>query len=151
MNVKQLNSSIDSLKKQQDSIQHYFTVKQNQLMKGFLPANSVKKIYVPEKRTYTRLFPDSLKKSVELKTIERFQLTKNAFQDKMVQLDANKKEIRSNRIEWHRKYSLSLACLVLFFIGAPLGAIIRKGGLGMPMMMAIVFFLIFHLCIILVH
>ena len=51
-------------------------------------------------------------------------------------------------MEWHSKYSLSLACLVLFFIGAPLGAIIRKGGLGMPLLMAIIFFLIFHLTII---
>ena len=48
-------------------------------------------------------------------------------------------------IEWHRKLSLSMACLVLFFIGAPLGSIIRKGGFGMPMVLAIVFFLIFHL------
>ena len=50
-----------------------------------------------------------------------------------------------NKLEWHRKFSLSLACLVLFFIGAPLGSIIRKGGLGMPLVVAIVFFLIFHL------
>jgi lipopolysaccharide export system permease protein len=48
-------------------------------------------------------------------------------------------------MEWHRKYSLSLACLILFFIGAPLGSIIRKGGLGLPLVVAIIFFLIFHL------
>lgn len=47
-------------------------------------------------------------------------------------------------IEWHRKFTLSIACLVLFFIGAPLGAIIRKGGLGMPVVISIVFFIIFH-------
>jgi lipopolysaccharide export system permease protein len=51
--------------------------------------------------------------------------------------------IRYN-IEWHRKFTLSIACLVLFFIGAPLGAIIRKGGLGMPVVISIVFFIIFH-------
>ena len=50
-----------------------------------------------------------------------------------------------HKVEWHRKFSLSLACLVLFFIGAPLGSIIRKGGLGMPLVIAIIFFLIFHL------
>ena len=38
-----------------------------------------------------------------------------------------------------------MACLVLFFIGAPLGSIIRKGGLGMPLVVAIIFFIIFHL------
>jgi lipopolysaccharide export system permease protein len=54
-------------------------------------------------------------------------------------------DIRFHEIEWHRKFSLSLACLVLFFIGAPLGSIIRRGGLGMPLVVAIIFFLIFHL------
>ena len=54
-------------------------------------------------------------------------------------------EIRYHKIEWHRKFSLSMACFVLFFLGAPLGSIIRKGGLGMPLVVAIIFFLIFHL------
>jgi lipopolysaccharide export system permease protein len=48
-------------------------------------------------------------------------------------------------VEWHKKFTLSLACLVLFMIGAPLGSIIRKGGLGMPLVIAVIFFLIFHL------
>ncbi|MDF2436090.1 MAG: permease YjgP/YjgQ family protein [Bacteroidota bacterium] len=47
-------------------------------------------------------------------------------------------------IEWHRKFTLSIACLVLFFIGAPLGAIIRKGGLGMPVVISVIFFISFH-------
>ena len=58
---------------------------------------------------------------------------------------AKKIDIKFHKLEWHRKFSLSLACLVLFFIGAPLGSIIRKGGLGMPLVVAIIFFLIFHL------
>ncbi len=48
-------------------------------------------------------------------------------------------------IEWHRKFTLSIACLVLFFIGSPLGAIIRKGGLGMPVVVSVVFFITFHI------
>jgi lipopolysaccharide export system permease protein len=48
-------------------------------------------------------------------------------------------------IEWHRKFTLSFACIVLFLIGAPLGSIIRKGGLGTPMVLAIAFFVIFFL------
>ena len=48
-------------------------------------------------------------------------------------------------IEWHRKFTLSIACLVLFFIGAPLGAIIRKGGLGMPVVVSVLFFITFHI------
>lgn len=49
------------------------------------------------------------------------------------------------KIEWHRKFTLSIACLVLFFIGAPLGAIIRKGGLGMPVVVSVLFFITFHI------
>jgi lipopolysaccharide export system permease protein len=48
------------------------------------------------------------------------------------------------RIEWHRKFMLAFTCVVFFFIGAPLGAIIRKGGMGLPTVFAIIFFLIFH-------
>jgi lipopolysaccharide export system permease protein len=51
----------------------------------------------------------------------------------------------SFRLEWHKKFALSFACIVLFVIGAPLGSIIRKGGLGMPLVIAVIFFLIFHL------
>jgi len=49
-----------------------------------------------------------------------------------------------HQIEWHRKISLSLACLVLFLIGAALGSIIRKGGLGSPLVLSVVFFMIFY-------
>jgi lipopolysaccharide export system permease protein len=48
-------------------------------------------------------------------------------------------------IEWHRKFTLSFACVLLFLIGAPLGAIIRKGGLGMPLVIAVLFFVVFHI------
>ena len=47
-------------------------------------------------------------------------------------------------IEYHRKYALSLACLVFFLIGAPLGAIIRKGGLGVPVIISVLFFLVYY-------
>jgi lipopolysaccharide export system permease protein len=48
-------------------------------------------------------------------------------------------------IEWHKKLVVSFACLVLFFIGAPLGAIIRKGGLGLPVVTSVVFFLAYYI------
>ncbi|MBK6342170.1 MAG: LptF/LptG family permease [Flavobacteriales bacterium] len=47
--------------------------------------------------------------------------------------------------EWHRKPMLAMACLVFFLIGAPLGAIIRRGGMGLPVVLAILFFLVFHI------
>jgi lipopolysaccharide export system permease protein len=53
--------------------------------------------------------------------------------------------LRKHKVVWHRKFTLSFACLVLFFIGAPLGAIIRKGGLGMPAVVSILFFILYHI------
>jgi len=54
------------------------------------------------------------------------------------------KIIFRHEIEWHRKFTLSIACLILFFIGAPLGAIIRKGGFGLPVVISVLFFVIYH-------
>ncbi|HKK82063.1 MAG TPA: LptF/LptG family permease [Prolixibacteraceae bacterium] len=53
--------------------------------------------------------------------------------------------INKHMIAWHKKYSLSIACLLFFFIGAPLGAIIRKGGFGMPVVVSILLFIIYYL------
>lgn len=54
-------------------------------------------------------------------------------------------EFRTNRQEWHRKFTFPAACIVFFFIGAPLGAIIRKGGLGMPLIASVLFFIIYYI------
>jgi lipopolysaccharide export system permease protein len=53
-------------------------------------------------------------------------------------------KLRRYQIEIHRKYTLSLLCLIFFFIGAPLGAIIRKGGLGLPVIVSVLLFLIYY-------
>jgi lipopolysaccharide export system permease protein len=53
--------------------------------------------------------------------------------------------IVKHKIEWHKKFTLSFACIILFFIGAPLGAIIRKGGLGMPLVISVVMFVLYHI------
>jgi len=54
-------------------------------------------------------------------------------------------QINRHEIEWHRKFTLSFACIILFLIGAPLGAIVRKGGLGLPVVFSVIFFVIFHM------
>ncbi|MCX3263996.1 MAG: LptF/LptG family permease [Pedobacter agri] len=54
-------------------------------------------------------------------------------------------EIIFTRIEYQRKFTLAASCILLFFIGAPLGAIIRKGGMGLPVVIAISFFLVYHI------
>ncbi len=53
--------------------------------------------------------------------------------------------IRRHQIEMHRKFTLAFACLIFFFIGAPLGAIVRKGGLGMPVVISVVMFIIYYI------
>ena len=53
--------------------------------------------------------------------------------------------LRKHRIEWYKKYTMSLACLLFFFIGAPLGAIIRKGGLGVPVVVSVIIFIFYYI------
>ncbi len=53
--------------------------------------------------------------------------------------------IRKHKVVWHKKFTLSFACLVLFFIGAPMGAIIRRGGLGLPVVVSVLFFVMYHI------
>lgn len=55
------------------------------------------------------------------------------------------KRIRGHNVELQKKFTLSFACLVFFFIGAPLGAIIRKGGLGMPVVISVILFIIYYI------
>ena len=52
--------------------------------------------------------------------------------------------INRHYIEWHRKFSLSVACIVLFFVGAPFGSIVRKGGLGLPLVASVLFFVLYY-------
>lgn len=47
--------------------------------------------------------------------------------------------------EWHKKFSLAVSCIILFFIGAPLGAIIRKGGFGLPLVISILLFIVYYI------
>lgn len=54
-------------------------------------------------------------------------------------------DYRTNRQEWHRKFTFPVACLVFFFIGAPLGAIIRRGGLGVPVVVSVMFFIVYYI------
>jgi lipopolysaccharide export system permease protein len=70
---------------------------------------------------------------------------KNNFSTKLVQIENLEREYRRFQIAWFQKYTTALACIVLFLIGAPLGAIIKKGGLGMPVLVSIIFFIIYYM------
>jgi len=61
------------------------------------------------------------------------------------EMEAKEKILIKHLVEIQRKFTLSIACLLLFFIGAPLGAIIRKGGLGMPLVVSVVVFLLYYI------
>ena len=61
----------------------------------------------------------------------------------LVEMKFHEENLMNLNVEWHRKFTFSLACLIMFFIGAPLGAIVRKGGLGMPVVISVIFFLLF--------
>lgn len=60
-------------------------------------------------------------------------------------LDDSNRYIRKHEIELYRKFTLAFACLIFFFIGAPLGTIIRKGGLGAPVIISVILFIIYYI------
>ena len=70
---------------------------------------------------------------------------KNSFNVKLSQVDGQVREFRRYEIAWYQKYSQAITCFIMFLIGAPLGAIIKKGGLGMPVLISILFFILFYM------
>lgn len=70
---------------------------------------------------------------------------KNTFDQKKLKIDSLKRDYRRFQIAWYQKYTQALACFVMFLIGAPLGAIIKKGGLGMPVLVSIIFFIVYYM------
>ncbi len=69
---------------------------------------------------------------------------KQVLTQKAPRLKINKIEFNKHIISFHEKFALGFACIILFFVGAPLGALIRKGGIGLPMVIAILLFLTYH-------
>jgi lipopolysaccharide export system permease protein len=91
------------------------------------------------------LLPDSIKQNILSAALNQVSSVKESARLLASDYTEKRKSLGLHEIEWHRKFTLSAACLVLFLIGAPLGSIIRKGGLGTPLVFAIIFFVIFHL------
>ncbi len=153
--LRQLDKDLDSLKNVPDSL-----VKRNlnslkvylQYMKFKDSTSKPEQIAAAEKilagkkiKTFDDLIPDSLKRSVRDQAASAISGMRSVMEINSGQFDINFDDITQHKIEWHKKLSLSIACIVLFFIGAPLGSIIRKGGLGMPLVVALIFFLVFYL------
>ena len=67
------------------------------------------------------------------------------WKTKEMQMGDADKNIRRHQSDWHKRITLSLSCLIFFFIGAPLGAIIRKGGLGLPVVISVIIFVLYYI------
>jgi lipopolysaccharide export system permease protein len=146
--IRQLNRSIDSVKKVEKEYEKKLTQEvESQLAYITLPDSVWSKTAVAavKHKSFTDLLPDSAKFSVFERAINIASNIKNSFTYTGADLDNKRAELRQADVEWHRKFSYSFACLVLFFIGAPLGSIIRKGGFGLPLVTAVIFFIFFHL------
>jgi lipopolysaccharide export system permease protein len=152
MNVVQLNKAADSLKRvTRDELRSRMNREvSSYLISGKLLDSGWKRAEpypaVPAgTKSYEEIIPDSAFNTSYTRAAEKINLMKSSLEIIEAEQKMKLKDLRQSLIEWHRKFALSFACLVLFMIGAPLGSIIRKGGLGMPLVIAVIFFLIFHL------
>ncbi|WP_422103960.1 LptF/LptG family permease [Winogradskyella sp.] len=146
LNINQLNRAIDTLKEERNKDYGYLAkTLYNRSTYAALNAN----INITKK--------DSIYKGEILdlfganKKVQIVNLAINSANSTRQILDSNKKNFETKAI-WlnkhiialHDKFVLAFACIVLFFVGAPLGALIRKGGLGLPIVIAMVIFLSYH-------
>jgi lipopolysaccharide export system permease protein len=95
-------------------------------------------------KNFDAAIPDSLQHTINQVVNNKLMSLKISNDIAVSQYRERLRDLRLHQIEWHRKIALSVACLVLFLIGAPLGSIIRKGGLGSPLVFAILFFMLFY-------
>ena len=76
---------------------------------------------------------------------DKAKVMKDKVDYNALMLNDYQRYIRKHEIELHRKFTLAFACLIFFFIGAPLGAITRKGGLGAPVVISVVMFIVYYI------
>jgi Predicted permeases len=89
--------------------------------------------------------PQSSMVRVSNMALEKARSMKDLIEYNKTGLNDSRTYVTRHEIERHRKFTLSFACLIFFFIGAPLGAIIRKGGLGTPVVISVVMFIIYYI------
>lgn len=89
-------------------------------------------------------YTDSEKSQIVRLAVSNIDATSFALDTSHYELDDKEKNISQHWIALYDKFVIAFSCLLMFFIGAPLGAIIRKGGLGLPMVFAILIFIVFH-------
>jgi len=88
------------------------------------------------------------KEDLYQRAIENVRNNSQLISQSIDEMYNRKRMVNSYAMDWHRKFTLSFACMIFFFIGAPLGAIIRKGGLGMPVVVSILMFIAYYILMI---
>ena len=139
LNNQQLNNAIDSLKQKLNQRQEL--IKENVIEKYNL--SKLEKVDT-EIKSLDSTFANLQKTRMYDFAINKLRTLKSVANSNKSDLDYREYIIRKHQIEWHRKISLAIACIILFLIGAPLGTIIRKGGFGMPVMISVFFFVFYH-------
>ncbi len=149
--MRQLDKAIDSLTKENNQMREQI---ERDILIQFKFAKFLDTAWAKEKikdsvngkkvKRFSDFLPDSAKTNVEQNVKNIANSIRISAESLSTTLKARERNLRKHKIEWHRKIALSLACLVLFLIGAPLGSIIRKGGLGTPLIFAIIFFMLFY-------
>ncbi|MDR1679271.1 MAG: LptF/LptG family permease [Prevotellaceae bacterium] len=151
--LNRLQHSIDSLSHRVDSIKmqyansypqnHFFD--RNNFVKHSLKFLSVEEIKKANKLPLFTTLSKAEKIQALINARNKAQYAQSELESNLQYQQAERKLSIRHSIEWHRKFTLSFACLIFFFIGAPLGAIIRKGGLGMPVVISVVMFIIYYI------
>ena len=151
-NMHQLELGVDSINQVLDSLgtSYYDNMRRAYLRNPeILRRDSAKYLVAVEQVAH---FDTILAKQTRRKVSNAVQGARNAVQSYIFDLDWKSKtveyserQVRNHWLEWHKKMALSLSCLLFFFIGAPLGAIIGKGGLGMPAVVSILIFIAYFI------
>lgn len=149
--MRQLEKAIDSLQRENAQLKEQT---EREMLRQFQFAGLIdtawQKQLLPEVnkissvKSFDEVLPDSAKTTVNQNVRNAAAHIRLSNESTITIMKDKERNLRKHQIEWHRKIVLSLACVVLFLIGAPLGAIIRKGGLGTPLIFAIIFFMIFY-------
>tara|TARA_B110000093_G_C12955539_1_gene404753 strand:+ start:761 stop:2674 length:1914 start_codon:yes stop_codon:yes gene_type:complete len=147
LNVIDLNTALDSLNKSRDLLFTNFT--KTMLQRSNQP--SLNQNYkITEKDSLSsdlnilKLFNDQ--KAIQLINISQnsVKTAKKDLKVKIKRMLLSQVNINKHIVALHDKFALGLSCIILFFVGAPLGALIRKGGIGLPLVIAILIFLTYH-------
>jgi lipopolysaccharide export system permease protein len=149
LSVRQLDGAIDSLKNN-DSVYQKKVIREVIPYLKFMNYKDSAQLFatLPKSKSiikFNEIVPDSASAAIIEAIGYQFSSILNNITSIKETYTENERASAYHAIEWHRKFTLSIACIVLFLIGAPLGSIIRKGGLGTPLVLAIVFFVIFFL------